>query len=146
MRLCTVLMQPTRRVQVLSPTGYNFNFVYFLTLLHTLVTLGGMLLFSYFGLFKRKAVPVVQVLLLLLLCLAQRVIWALLTALLQVLPLAAAFCGYIVLWCSHWPASAAADAAAALTHSACVHRNVCLRVNSVVFYQLSKARSCQATA
>ena len=40
---------------------YDFRFIYFLTFIHSLVTLGGMMAFSAFGLYKRKAVPVMQV-------------------------------------------------------------------------------------
>ena len=39
---------------------YDFRFIYFLTLIHSLVTLGGMMSFSAFGLYKRKAVPWLQ--------------------------------------------------------------------------------------
>ena len=54
-------MPPLRSgaAQVLSV--YGFKFPYALTLLHALVTLAGMLLFSSLGLYKRKAVPVMQV-------------------------------------------------------------------------------------
>ena len=40
---------------------YDFRFIYFLTLIHSLFTLSGMMAFSAFGLYKRKAVPVMQV-------------------------------------------------------------------------------------
>ena len=70
---------------------FGFHFTYALTLLHTWVTAGGMLLFLYFGVFQRKKVP-----------------------LLSLLPLAAAYVGYIVL------------------------SNLNLQVNSVSFYQISK--------
>ena len=111
----------------MSQKGFDFHFVYTLTFLHTLVrmaaghslagartrrlqrcgvqvTLGGMLLFSACGMFKRKAVPAAQV----VPCGLQPRssgleaqtpwIWDLKTPLdlLQVLPLAGAFVGYIV--------------------------------------------------
>ncbi|BDA44650.1 Solute carrier family 35 member E3 [Coccomyxa sp. Obi] len=70
---------------------YKFHFVYALTLIHTAVTMVGMWSFAGIGLYQRKPLKARQI-----------------------LPLAAAFVGYIVFW------------------------NLSLQLNSVGFYQLSK--------
>lgn len=70
---------------------FQFHFIYALTFTHAVATAVGMFLFCRFGLFEHKKLPV-----------------------LQVLPLAVAFVGYIVGW------------------------NLCLQMNPVGFYQLSK--------
>ena len=56
-------------------TVLDFHFVYTLTLLHVLTTLGGMLLFAALGFYERKPLPVRSL-----------------------LSLAASFVGYIVFW------------------------------------------------
>lgn len=70
---------------------YGFEFTTALTLLHTLTTVLGMTIFCHLGLFSPKSVPT-----------------------LQVLPLAAAYVGYVVL------------------------NNLSLKLNTVGFYQISK--------
>lgn len=70
---------------------FHFRFIYALTFTHAVVTAVGMSLFCTVGLFELKHLPM-----------------------LQVLPLAAAFVGYIVFW------------------------NLSLQINPVGFYQLSK--------
>ena len=89
-------------INILSGTGIvfankavfsllHFHFIYALTFTHAVTTAAGMALFGAVGLFELKQLPV-----------------------LQVLPLAAAFVGYIVFW------------------------NLSLQINPVGFYQLSK--------
>ena len=104
---------------------YGFEFTTALTLLHTLTTIAGMTLFSQLGLFMPKTVPKMQVsahahIMVLLEVKAAKVCQ--LTSLsvnwlvcnLQVLPLAAAYVGYVVL------------------------NNLSLKLNTVGFYQISK--------
>ena len=72
-------------------TIFNFHYIYALTCIHAITTCVGMYTFSYCGLFETKSLPS-----------------------LRVMPLAAAFVGYIVFW------------------------NLSLQSNPVGFYQLSK--------
>ncbi|KAK9827987.1 hypothetical protein WJX81_005426 [Elliptochloris bilobata] len=76
---------------------FHFNYVYMLTLIHALATVAGMHAFAAAGMFEPKALKP----------------W-------QVLPLAVAFVGYVVLW------------------------NVSLQLNSVGFYQLMKIMTLPA--
>ena len=80
-------------------TIFNFHYIYALTCIHAVTTCAGMWTFSYCGLFETKSLPV-----------------------LRVLPLAAAFVGYIVFW------------------------NLSLQTNPVGFYQLSKIMVCLVAA